>query len=1212
VVLGVSTTLLVLSAVGVFTYQLALARIPEHRAALERLVRARTGLDVRFNELGLRWGWYGPEIVFSSVELGEPGRSSMLLRAGALIVGFDAWRTIATGELQAGRITLVEPDIDVARLQPRAALSPSVPSASPWPLEMLERWPNGRIDVEGGTLSIPDPHTPAHTLVVRLRSATLRRLEQRWQAGIFAYLPESLGRSVRMSLELAGDPRQMHTLDGAMRVEARGIQLASWHQMLQDAGAWARQLPLAGSAAIDLRLTLTQGRLSGGRGALSAAGLRLPAPGERLAAVPPAIENAGLDLGEVQGEFTAQASKGAWHVSVDGLQVGPASGAMSPTQLTLDFGEDGSWVRGELQAVPLQALQPAWRSLLPEWREHGDPAIEGAARAVRVDWRAERPAGSRLSLALEVEGLTLRFADGSRLAGITARVSGNESSLAAELEGRQLQLTLPDAAAASLPRLRLASRLQLQRGSQGWSLTTTRTQLSDAEGELLIDGTLQSQGAQRMAMTLHASLLGAEVAPWHELLARAAPRALAPVIGTVTSGRIVRAELNWSGRLGDEARASARTGSATLEDGSLTVDTQWRGDSARALRVSAQARARAEDVLAWLRAHPELAGYTAGLRELDAHGPLLLSFNGSLPRSDAAPEHLRVVTRLDGVAVRLAPRLPPLQGLRGILVYDSGRLLRSTLTAAWLGGRTELHLAGRRDDQDRGFELQAQGVLTSREVLAAWGVDPRVIDLTGDTSWRGELIVAAPSDSGALSWRAHMESTLAGIRSRLPAPLAKTETLALPVRLDAEGSSERSVLRVSLNDTAHGVFELGAGPDGTWQALRGAVRFGGSSVTLPVAAVMDVQGSLARLDLSAWVAAWRELARTPGAPPLQAALSVDALLLGHERVGAATLTAGPDGAADVLRVESVGLAGSMRWPRDASQEPVDVHLARLRLPAPGDGATVMWLSAVGPAARLAIDQLLWDGRPLGSFTARLRSGSDGVILEDVRAAGTQYVASGQLVCAPLERPCRMHFRLESEDAAAAARALGLDPAVSGRASIEGDLDWPLPADAERTRAAWPRSVSGTVSVVLAEGGVDAAAARAGHAAPLAALGELLRRGAAGEAESPDEGLKFARLSGDFALQEGNALTSNLHLDGDAEVLIDGRVGLLAQDFDCRAVILRGPERLPDAVRRLSAAPHVAAAWLALRDLWPASGSPAARTQLHVSGTWDAPVIERIH
>ena len=88
-------------------YELAVARVPQHRAALERLVRAQTGLDIRFDELGLRWGLSGPEAIFRRVELGEPRRSAVLLRAPELVVGFDVWQTLRSGQLEAARITLV-------------------------------------------------------------------------------------------------------------------------------------------------------------------------------------------------------------------------------------------------------------------------------------------------------------------------------------------------------------------------------------------------------------------------------------------------------------------------------------------------------------------------------------------------------------------------------------------------------------------------------------------------------------------------------------------------------------------------------------------------------------------------------------------------------------------------------------------------------------------------------------------------------------------------------------------------------------------------------------------------------------------------------------------------------------------------------------------------------------------------------------------------
>ena len=111
-----------------FAYELARARIPQHRAALEHLVRVQTGLDVRFTELGLRWGWYGPEAVFRQVELDEPGSAEVLLRAPELVVGFDAWRTLRSGHPEAGRIELIAPEIDFSGVGGRRGVGADPPT----------------------------------------------------------------------------------------------------------------------------------------------------------------------------------------------------------------------------------------------------------------------------------------------------------------------------------------------------------------------------------------------------------------------------------------------------------------------------------------------------------------------------------------------------------------------------------------------------------------------------------------------------------------------------------------------------------------------------------------------------------------------------------------------------------------------------------------------------------------------------------------------------------------------------------------------------------------------------------------------------------------------------------------------------------------------------------------------------------------------------
>src|SRR5262249_29672361 len=111
--------------------------MPQHRAALEELIRHETGLEVRFAELSLRWGWHGPEALFQGVELGEPGSDAVRLRAPRVSVALDAWRMVRTGQLEAGRITLLSPDIDLSAAPAAARARPDLQSAG---TRVLSRW----------------------------------------------------------------------------------------------------------------------------------------------------------------------------------------------------------------------------------------------------------------------------------------------------------------------------------------------------------------------------------------------------------------------------------------------------------------------------------------------------------------------------------------------------------------------------------------------------------------------------------------------------------------------------------------------------------------------------------------------------------------------------------------------------------------------------------------------------------------------------------------------------------------------------------------------------------------------------------------------------------------------------------------------------------------------------------------------------------------
>jgi uncharacterized protein YhdP len=203
----------------------------------------------------------------------------------------------------------------------------------------------------------------------------------------------------------------------------------------------------------------------------------------------------------------------------------------------------------------------------------------------------------------------------------------------------------------------------------------------------------------------------------------------------------------------------------------------------------------------------------------------------------------------------------------------------------------------------------------------------------------------------------------------------------------------------------------------------------------------------------------------------------------------------------------------------------------------------------------------------------------------------------------LEGLCTLAFRLESADAAAALSAFGFSPDVSAsHAQLGGQLHW-------APQASNPLATLGGSLHMHMENGIMGPAADA----PLGTFALLsVPALLAGMAQEPgaaaQSALRFAQLTADYEVHDGQAVTPGLHFDGDAEILVRGRVGLSSGDYDEQAWILHGEDRLPAAVRRLGPSPRVAALWLSLRELLGREAAEQAQTALHLRGRWSDPIV----
>ncbi len=366
-----------------------------------------------------------------------------------------------------------------------------------------------------------------------------------------------------------------------------------------------------------------------------------------------------------------------------------------------------------------------------------------------------------------------------------------------------------------------------------------------------------------------------------------------------------------------------------------------------------------------------------------------------------------------------------------------------------------------------------------------------------------------------------------------------------------------------------------------------------------------LEGRVGRLDLPAYLALWRQAAQDAALPALRAHLSTAQLVAGARSFAEVSVTgqAGPAGGA--LQLESADLAGSARWPAavDAAH-PAVLRLARLEAAQLSDAALGAGLiAALGSAARLSIEQLSWQGRTLGAFSATAAARPDGFDLTQWRLASESADSVGSAGCQG--EACQLEFSLDSHDAAATLAQFGFRPELSARrASLAGKLEL----------AAGPpglplQRLDGSLHMQLEEGSTHGAAAAAGAPFALFAVPALTVDAGADNREAARPELAFARLTADYALHGGEATTSDLHFDGDAEILVRGRMGLTAQRLRCAGV---------DAARRgaatgRGAAPRadaqgggaVAVAARAVRGL---PGANAPGPQLHLHGSWDDPIV----
>lgn len=109
-----------------------------------------------------------------------------------------------------------------------------------------------------------------------------------------------------------------------------------------------------------------------------------------------------------------------------------------------------------------------------------------------------------------------------------------------------------------------------------------------------------------------------------------------------------------------------------------------------------------------------------------------------------------------------------------------------------------------------------------------------------------------------------------------------------------------------------------------------------------------------------------------------------------------------------------------------------------------------------------------------------------------------------------------------------------------------------------------------------------------------------------------KGFAFDRIEGNFVIENGQAETDNLFMDGpSAHILARGRVGLAAEDYDQRVTVIPNMSGGLPLAAALAGGVVPGAAMLLVERLFKPQIDNVGRVEYQVTGPWSAPVVERV-
>jgi uncharacterized protein (TIGR02099 family) len=1218
--------------------------IERYREHIVSALSTSIGQPVRIGAIRAHWNGPRAELDLSDVRIYDAeGREALVLPAVEKVI---SWRSLVLGELRLHSLAIERPRLAVRRDASGALFIAGMKLSgeangggfADWLLAQEE------IVVRDAEIEWHDERRGAPALTLSGVEFRLRNDGEEHSIGLTANPPAELGTGFELRALLTGRSiNELEAWNGRVYAELGYTDLAGWRAWL-DYPLDVRQ----GKGALRLWASLENGELKRATADVELAGVVA-----RLAKDLPALELASV-RGRLQGSMEPAAYELAGRRLALVVERGPA---MGPSDFRLSWKRDGDGAaeQGSLQASPLE-LAPLARiaGSLPLPQELRKALAEHAPRGrlldTRLEWQGPLEKPLRLAARARLADLAIR-ARGRipGFSGLSGSVEATESRGVLQIAARKATLDLPrvfpepriqlDALAGQLEWTRQGDGVQLRFpslafGNEHLGGNASGAYAYEGSGPGTIDLSAQlarADGRHTARYLPLAAILGEETREW--------------LAAAILDGHASDVRVRLKGDLRDFPFPDPRQGqfqvAARVHKGALDYAEGWprihdiegellferdrmeiraksgailgtRLSNVRVsipsmlapqthLAVAGEAQGPTSEFLRYIGSSPVremIGGFTD---RMGAGGAGRLSLKLEMPLEDLRYTRVAGNFELIDNLVNLHPELPPVERASGKVSFTESGLTVHDVNARLFGGPVTL-TGGTRAGW--GTEIVAKGeapVAATRRLY--------------DHPWRRYLsgnipYVATMALREGLT-RLSFESSLLGVASTLPAPLAKRANETLPLRIDmvpAEGGT-RDRISISLARLANA--EILRRREGESMVVqRTAVRLSpsaGEPMRLPERAGLLVYGSLAQLDLDPWLALEEASANAPGAAVFD--LGIGALDVYGKRLTNLSLRAGTDAAGWSASIKADEMAGEVSY-RSEGGGKVIARFADLTIPedspgaGPQNGARVKEL----PALDLVAERFMHRGHHLGRIeVGAQRAGPDwridrlSLVNPDASLAGKGLWHSA----APSRTS--LDFALEVNDSGKLLERVGYAGLVkAAKARMQAALTW----DGDPTAFDYA-SLSGNLDLQVEEGQFLEIEPGLGKLVSLMSLQALPRRIALDFRDVFSKGFQFDRIHAAARIDGGVMKLRDFKMRGSAaEVEMSGETDLAreTQKLQVRVVPSLG-DSASTVIGLVNPAVGVASL-IAQRVLKNPLGQIFAY-EYEVTGTWSDPKVRKV-